>query len=69
MCLISDNCDNIYFRVKYTTRASAKITKWCCDSYSKTDRHKICSNSYVTDETFIKLFIMGWNVIAEHPEE
>lgn len=63
--IISANCGNIYFRVKHTTRASAKIIKRCCGSYE----HKICSNSCVTDETIIKLFIIGWNVIAEHPED
>ena len=66
--IICGNCGNIYSRVKYTTRSGTKITKWRCSSRNKTDGHKVCSNRYVTDETFTKLFIMGWNEIAEHPE-
>lgn len=50
-------------------RSGTKITKWRCSSCNKTDGHKVCSNRYVTDETFTKLFIMGWNEIAEHPED
>ena len=53
----------------YTTKAGTQITKWRCGSCNKTDGHKVCSNRYVTDETFTKLFIMGWNEIAEHPED
>lgn len=57
------------YKRKYTTRAGTKITKWRCGSCNKTDGHKVCSNRYVTDETFTKLFVMGWNEIAEHPED
>lgn len=67
--IICGNCGNIYSRVKYTTRSGTKITKRRCSSCNKTDGHKVCSNRYVTDETFTKLFIMGWNEIAEHPED
>ena len=67
--IICGNCGNIYSRVKYTTRAGTKITKWRCGSCNKTDGHKVCSNRYVTDETFTKLFIISWNEIAEHPED
>ncbi len=63
---ICGNCGNIYSRVKYTTRAGTKITKWRCGSCNKADGHKVCSNRYVTDETFTKLFVMGWNEIVEH---
>ena len=44
-------------------------SKWRCGSCNKTDGHKVCSNRYVTDDTFTKLFIMGWNEIVEHQEE
>lgn len=67
--IICGNCGNIYSRVKYTTKAGIKITKWRCGSCNKTNGHKVCSNRYVTDETFTKLFIMGWNEITEHPED
>ena len=55
--------------MKYTTRAGTKIVKWRCGSCNKADGHKVCSNRYVTDDTFTKLFIMGWNEIAGHQEE
>ncbi len=64
--IICGNCGNIYSRVKYTTREGTKITKWRCGSCNKTDGHKVCSNRYVTDETFTKLFVMSWNEIVEH---
>lgn len=64
--IICGNCGNIYSRVKYTTRAGTAITKWRCGSCNKTNGHKVCSNRYVTDETFTKLFIMSWNEIVEH---
>ena len=64
--IICGNCGNIYSRVKYTTRAGTKITKWRCGSCNKTDGHKVCGNRYVTDETFTKLFVMSWNEIVEH---
>ena len=64
--IICGNCGNIYSRVKYTTRAGTKITKWHCGSGNKTDGHKVCSNRYVTDEIFTKLFVMSWNEIVEH---
>lgn len=67
--IICGNCGNIYSRVKYTTRAGTKITKWRCGSCNKADGHKVCSNRYVTDETFTKLFVLSWNEIAEHPED
>ena len=58
-------CGSTYSRVKYTTRAGTAITKWRCGSCNKTNGHKICSNRYVTDETFKKLFVMSWNEIVE----
>ena len=67
--IICGNCGNIYSRVKYTTRAGTKITKWRCGSCNKADGHKVCSNRYVTNETFTKLFVMSWNEIVEHQEE
>lgn len=67
--IICGNCGNIYSRVKYTTRTGTKIVKWRCGSCNKADGHKVCSNRYVTDDTFTKLFIMGWNEIAGHQEE
>ena len=67
--IICGNCSNIYFRVKYTTKAGAQITKWHCSSYNKTNGHKVCTNRYVTDETFTKLFVISWNEIVEHQAE
>ena len=64
--IICGNCGNIYSRVKYTTKAGTKLVKWRCGSCNKTDGHKVCSNRYVTDDTFTKLFIMSWNEIVEH---
>lgn len=63
--IICGNCGSTYSRVKYTTRAGTAITKWRCGSCIKTNGHKICSNGYVTDETFKKLFVMSWNEIVE----
>ena len=31
--------------------------------------HKVCSNRYVTEESFTKLFVMSWTEIAEHLED
>ena len=67
--IICGNCGYIYSRVKYTSRAGTKITKWRCGSCNKADGHKVCSNRYVTDETFTKLFVMSWNEIIEHLED
>lgn len=67
--IICGNCGNVYSRVKYTTRAGAKSIKWRCGSCNKSNGHKTCSNRYVTNETFTKLFIMSWNEIVEHQEE
>lgn len=67
--IICGNCSNIYSRVKYTTRAGKAIIKWRCGSCNKTQRHLVCSNRYVTDETFTKLFIMSWNEIVEHMKD
>ena len=63
--IICGNCGSTYSRVKYTTRAGTAITKWRCGSCNKTNGHKICSNRYVTDETFKKLFVISWNEIVE----
>jgi site-specific DNA recombinase len=63
--IICGNCSSTYSRVKYTMRAGTAITKWRCGSCNKTNGHKICSNRYVTDETFKKLFVMSWNEIVE----
>ena len=63
--IICGNCGSTYSRVKYTMRAGTAITKWRCGSCNKTNGHKICSNRYVTDETFKKLFVMSWNEIVE----
>lgn len=63
--IVCGNCGSTYSRVKYTTRAGTAITKWRCGSCNKTNGHKICSNRYVTDETFKKLFVMSWNEIVE----
>lgn len=67
--IICGNCGNIYSRVKYTTRAGTKITKWRCGSCNKTNGHKVCTNRYVTEETFKKLFVMSWNEVVMHQEE
>lgn len=67
--IICGNCGNIYSRVKYTTKAGTRIVKWRCGSCNKADGHKVCSNRYVTDDTFTKLFIMGWNEIVENQED
>ena len=67
--IICGNCGNIYSRVKNTTRAGTKITKWRCGSCNKAYGHKVCSNRYVTDETFTKLFVMSWNEITEQKWE
>lgn len=67
--IICGNCGNVYSRVKYTSRAGTKIIKWRCGSCNKADGHKICSNRYVTDETFTQLFIMSWNEIAGHQDD
>ena len=63
--IVCGNCGSTYSRVKYTTRAGTAITKWRCGSCNKTNGHKICSNRYVTDETFKKLLVMSWNEIVE----
>ena len=67
--IICGNCNNIFSRVMYTDRSGKKVIKWRCGSCNKTNGHKVCSNRYVTDETFKKLFVMGWNEIADHPDD
>lgn len=67
--IICGNCSNIYSRVRYTTKAGNQITKWRCGSCNKTNGHKVCTNRYVTEETFKKLFVMSWNEIVLHKEE
>lgn len=64
--IICGNCGSTYSRVKYTTRAGTAITKWRCGSCNKANGHKICSNRYVLDETFTKLFVMSWNEIVDY---
>ena len=64
--IICGNCGSTYSRVKYTTRASTAITKWRCGSCNKANGHKICSNRYVLDETFTKLFVMSWNEMVDY---
>lgn len=64
--IICGNCNHTYSRVMYTARSGEKIIKWRCGSCNMTGGHKVCSNRYVTDETFKKLFVMGWNEIAGH---
>lgn len=64
--IICGNCGSTYSRVKYTTRASTVITKWRCGSCNKANGHKICSNRYVLDETFTKLFVMSWNEMVDY---
>ncbi len=64
--IICGNCGSTYSRVKYTTRASTEITKWRCGSCNKANGHKICSNRYVLDETFTKLFVMSWNEMVDY---
>jgi DNA invertase Pin-like site-specific DNA recombinase len=67
--IICGNCSNIYSRVRYTTKAGRQITKWRCGSSNKTNGHKVCTNRYVTEETFKKLFVMSWNEMVVHQEE
>lgn len=64
--IICGNCNHIYSRVMYTARSGRRIIKWRCGSCNMADGHKVCSNRYVTDETFKKLFVMGWNEMAEN---
>ena len=64
--IICGNCGSTYSRVKYTTRAGTAITKWRCGSCNKANGHKICSNRYVLDETFTKLFVMSWNEMVDY---
>lgn len=52
--IICGNCGHIYSRVKYTTRAGTKMTKWRCGSCNMANGHKVCSNRYVTDDTIKK---------------
>lgn len=64
--IICGNCNHIYSRVMYTARSGRRIIKWRCGSCNMADGHKVCSNRYITDETFKKLFVMGWNEMAEN---
>ena len=67
--IICGNCSHTYSRVKYTTRAGTKITKWRCGSCNMAKGHKVCSNRYVTEESLMKLFVMSWTEIAGHLED
>ena len=53
----------------YTSRTGKQVVKWRCGSCNKTKGHKVCTNRYVTDETFTKLFVMSWNEIVGHQED
>lgn len=58
-----------YTRVTYTYRDGRKVAKWRCGSTNKAGGSRVCSNRYVLEDAFIKLFIMSWNEIAGNYNE
>ena len=62
--IICGECGHCYTRVTYTYRDGRKVAKWRCGSTNKAGGARVCSNRYVLEEAFIKLFIMSWNEIA-----
>lgn len=62
--IICGECGQLYTRVSYTYRDGRKVAKWCCASTNKAGGSRVCSNRYVLEEAFTKLFVMSWNEIA-----
>ena len=64
--VVCGNCNNLYSRVKYTTRRGTKIVKWRCGSTNKAAGHRVCACPYIYEEALIKFFVMSWNQIVEN---
>ena len=71
MCnkVVCGECGATYGRVIYKNRSGKEVRKMRCGSCNSTNGHKVCSNRYVLEESLFKLFMMGWNNIAENPKE
>ena len=67
--IICGNCGHTYSGTKYKARDGHEIRKWRCGSCNMTHGHKVCSNRYVTEESFVKLFIMSWNEIVTNRQD
>lgn len=67
--IICGNCNCYFSRVKCKNRKGELIEKWRCGSYTKENNHRVCSNRYVMEEAFRKLFIMSWNEIVNNQED
>lgn len=64
--VVCGNCNNLYSRVKYTTRQGTKIVKWRCGSTYKAAGHRVCACPYIYEEALMKFFVMSWNQIVEN---
>ena len=64
--VVCGNCNNLYSRVKYTTRRGTKIVKWRCGSTNKAAGHRVCACPYIYEEALMKFFVMSWNQIVEN---
>ena len=67
--VICGECGATYGRVTYKSRSGTVVRKFRCGSCNKANGRKVCSNRYILEDSIIKLFIMGWNAIAEHPKK
>ena len=67
--IICSECGHLYTRVIYTSRSGSKVSKWRCGSTNKAGGSRVCSNRYVMEDAFTKLFVMSWNEIAGHYDD
>lgn len=67
--VICGECGATYGRVIYKSRSGTEVKKFRCGSCNKANGHKVCGNRYILEDAIIKLFVMGWNAIAEHPKK
>lgn len=66
--IICGECGHTYTRVVFRDRSGNRTDKWRCASVNKAWR-RVCSNRYVLEEAFQKLFTMSWNDIVENKTE
>lgn len=67
--IICGNCNYTYSRILYKDSKGVRSARWRCGSCNKAKGHKVCSNRYVKEDAFKKLFVISWNKIVENQEE
>ena len=52
-----------------TKDAMSNVNGQSVNTMDKANNHRVCSNRYVMEEAFRKLFIMSWNEIVKNQED